>query len=212
MIVTKICGLTDEASMTAALTGGAGFVGLVFFAKSPRHLSLERAAALATIARDRTAVVAVTVDADDEALAAIASTVRPDFIQCHGQETPARVAAVRRFARRGVIKALAIARADDFAPVPAFEAVADMLLFDAKAPAGAALPGGNGAAFDWPLLAGRRFAKPWFLSGGLTPETVKDAVAASGARWVDVSSGVERAPGVKEPSKIAAFLAAAHAA
>ncbi len=198
--------------MAAALAGRARYVGLVFFPKSPRHLALERAARLADQARGAAAIVAVTVDADDDALAAIARAVRPDFIQFHGAESPGRVATAKRFARQGAIKALAIARADDFAPVAAFEGAADLLLFDAKAPAGATLPGGNGAAFDWPLLAGRRFGRPWFLSGGLTAETILSAASASGARMIDVSSGVERAPGVKDPSKIAAFLAAAHAA
>lgn len=211
MADAKICGITDEDGLAAALKGRARMIGLVFFPKSPRHLSLERATALAAIARGRAEIVAVTVDAEDGLLSAIQAAVRPDYIQFHGAETPARLDAAKRFAVKGAIKALPIARADDFAMVPAFADVAEMFLFDAKAPAGAVLPGGNGAAFDWRLLAGRAIPRPWMLSGGLTPSTVKQAIAESGAKAVDVSSGVERAPGVKDPDAIAAFLAAAHA-
>lgn len=210
MAQTKICGITDTAAMDAAITGGARFIGLVFFTKSPRHLSLESAAALAERARGRAEIVAVTVDADDALLGAIARAVRPDWVQAHGSEGPARVAELRRFAGRGVIKALGIARSEDLAQAAAFEPAADMLLFDAKAPPGG-LPGGNAAAFDWKILAGRRFSRPWLLSGGLTPENVAEAIAASEAALVDVSSGVESAPGLKDAVKIAEFLAAARA-
>jgi phosphoribosylanthranilate isomerase len=208
MTEVKICGLSDPEGVAAALAGEARFVGFVFFPRSPRHVSLEKAAALAVSARGRADIVAVTVDADETLLGAIAATLAPDWIQFHGGETPARVAAARRFARKGAIKALPIARAEDFAPVAAFGEAADMLMFDAKAPQGAALPGGNGAAFDWRLLRGRSVPRPWLLSGGLTPENLREALFESGAGAVDVSSGVESAPGVKDPERIARFLAA----
>jgi phosphoribosylanthranilate isomerase len=211
MAQAKICGITDASALDAALAGGAPFVGLVFFPKSPRHLNLDAAAALAARARGRIDVVAVTVDADDALLEQIARTVRPDWVQAHGQESAARIAAIRRFAGKGVIKALGIARTADLAAASAFEAAADMLLFDAKPPPGG-LPGGNAAAFDWKILSGQRFGRPWMLSGGLNPENVREAIAASGAALLDVSSGVEGAPGVKDPAKIAAFIAAARSA
>jgi len=209
MVETKICGLSDAEGMDAALTGGARYVGFVFFPKSPRHLSVEKAASLATPARGRADTVAVTVDADDDLLGAIARTLQPDWIQLHGAETPARAAAVRRYAGKGVIRALGVARAADLAAIDGYAEAADAFLFDAKAPPEAALPGGNGAAFDWRILAGRSFARPWFLSGGLDADNVAEAIATSAARMVDVSSGVERAPGVKDPLRIEAFLAAA---
>jgi phosphoribosylanthranilate isomerase len=212
MANAKVCGLSDREGLDAALAHGARFVGLVFFAKSPRNVSLERAAALAQLARGRADIVAVTVDADDGALSAIAEAVAPDWVQLHGREPPARSSEARRFARTGVIRAIPIASAEDFASLAPHATTADILLFDAKAPAGAALPGGNGAAFDWALLSGRAVPRPWFLSGGLDAANVGQAIAASGATLVDASSGVERAPGVKDPQRIAAFLAAASAA
>ncbi len=211
MIETKICGLSDVPGVDAALAGGARYVGFVFFPKSPRNIAPDKAAALAAPARGRADIVAVTVDATDEALATISAALRPDWIQLHGAEAPARVAAARRYARKGVIRAFGIARAADFASVDAYASVADAFLFDAKAPPEAALPGGNGAAFDWRILSGRTIARPWFLSGGLSAENLAEAVAESGAGAVDVSSGVERAPGVKDPLRIAEFLAAAKA-
>jgi phosphoribosylanthranilate isomerase len=212
MAEAKVCGMADRDGLDAALTHGARFVGLVFYGRSPRNVTLDRAAALARIARGRTDIVAVTVDADDAALAAICEAVAPDWLQLHGKEPPARSAAVRRFAIKGVIRAIAVSSAADFETVAPHADAADMLLFDAKAPAGAALPGGNGAAFDWTLLTGRTFSRPWFLSGGLDAANVGRAIAASGAMLVDASSGVERAPGVKDPDRIAAFLAAVSAA
>jgi len=209
MAEVKICGLSDPEGVDAALVGGARYVGFVFFPKSPRHVSAEKAAHLAVAARGRADIVAVTVDADDEHLALIARTLRPDWIQLHGAETPARTAAARRFATKGVIRAMGIARSADLAAMDGFAEAADAFLFDAKAPPDAALPGGNGAAFDWRILANRRFARPWLLSGGLDAANVAEAIGASAARAVDVSSGVERAPGVKDPLRIAAFLAAA---
>jgi phosphoribosylanthranilate isomerase len=208
MAQVKICGLSTAAALDAALDHGARYVGLVFFPKSPRHLGFEQAAGLAHRARGRAEIVAVTVDAPDALLVDIAASVRPDFIQAHGAESPQRVTEIRRFSAKGVIKAVGIARAADLAEAAAFEAAADMLLFDAKPPPGG-LPGGNAAAFDWQVLQGRRFSRPWLLSGGLTPENVAEAITASGAGAVDVSSGVETAPGLKDPNLIARFLAAA---
>ena len=209
MAETKICGVTDARALNAALAGGARMIGLVFFAKSPRNLALPDAAALADKARGRAEIVAVTVDADDGTLGAIADVVQPDWIQAHGSESPLRIGGMKYFARKGVIKALALARSEDLAQAASFESVADMLLFDAKAPPDADRPGGNAHSFDWAMLAGRRFSRPWLLSGGLTPENVGDAIRISGAGLVDVSSGVEASPGLKDPSRIAAFLAAA---
>lgn len=208
-MLAKICGLTTPEAVDASLTGGARYLGFVFFPKSPRSLTSERAAALAAPARGRADIVAVTVDATDEALEDLARTLKPDYIQLHGSESPARAAAVRSYAGKGIIKALGIARAEDLGEAAAYREVADMLLFDAKPPPEAALPGGNGIAFDWGILQGRAPKKPWFLSGGLTPENVSEAGALSGAPIVDVSSGVEARPGVKDPTRIAAFLAAA---
>jgi phosphoribosylanthranilate isomerase len=212
MADVKICGLTDAAGLEAALVGGARYIGLVFFEKSPRHLSFERARALADRARGRAEIVAVTVDAPDEVLNRLSSLVRPDWIQAHGAETLERLTNIKRHALKGVIKAIGVAGPGDFAAADSFAPVADMLMFDAKAPAGASRPGGNALAFDWTMLKGRRFARPWMLSGGLNPENVAEAIALSGAGLVDVSSGVEAGPGVKDAARIAAFLAAAHGA
>lgn len=208
MTEAKICGLTTPETLDAALDGGAAWVGLVFFPKSPRHLSLEAAASLADRARRRATVVVVTVDPEDALLFDIGRVIRPDLIQLHGQEPADRAGAVRRLAGAGVIKALPISGPSDFAAVADWESVADHLMFDARPPGDAALPGGVGASFDWSLMAGRRFARPWFLAGGLTPDNVAEAVRITGAPLVDVSSGVESAPGVKDAGRIAAFLAA----
>lgn len=208
MTQAKICGLTTAATLDAALDGGAAYVGLVSFPKSPRHLPLDAAAALAERARGRAGVVVVTVDPDDALLSEIGRVVRPDLIQLHGHETPDRAEAARRLTGAGVIKALPISGPEDFAAVAAWEPVADHLMFDARPPKGAVLPGGVGAAFDWSLMTGRRFARPWFLAGGLNPENVAEAVRITGAPLADVSSGVESAPGVKDAGRIAAFLEA----
>jgi phosphoribosylanthranilate isomerase len=212
MIDVKICGLRTPESVDAALAGHARYVGFVVFQPSPRHIAPAAAAALAARARGRADICAVTVDPPETLLEEIASAFAPDWIQVHGAESPARVAGLRRYARKGVIKAFSIARAEDFASVETFAQAADLFLFDAKAPAGADRPGGHGAAFDWQLLAGRRFSRPWLLSGGLTPENVANAINLSRAPGVDVSSGVESGPGIKDPSRIAAFLAAANPA
>ena len=208
-ISAKICGLSTAESVQAAVEGGAAYIGFVFFAPSPRDIAPDLAAELAAAARSAgVGLVAVTVDASDTALTQIASVLKPDLIQLHGGETPERAAAVRRLTGTRVVKALRVSTAADLDAAAPFEGVVDHLMFDAKPPQGAALPGGNGAAFDWSILAGRRFAKPWFLAGGLEAGNVEDAVKASGAPMVDVSSGVESAPGVKDPALIETFLKA----
>lgn len=205
----KICGLKTPADVEAAAAAGAGYIGLVFFPRSPRHLEIAQARDLALAAPVGLAKVALVVDADDAALEAITDAVPLDMLQLHGRESPARVAAVKARFGLPVMKAVGVAEAADLAAIADYEAVADQILIDAKAPKGAALPGGNGLAFDWRLIAGRVWQRPWMLAGGLTPENVRDAVRLTGARQVDVSSGVESAPGVKEAARIAAFVAAA---
>lgn len=205
----KICGLTTVETLDAALDGGASFVGAVVFPKSPRHIAPAEAASLFERARGRAKVVAVVVDPDDALLAEIARTLKPDLIQLHGSETPERAEQVRALTGAGIIKALSIRTHEDFAPAVAWEPFVDHLMFDAKPVEGSVLPGGVGARFDWSLLADRAFRSPWFLAGGLEPENLEDAVKISGAPLVDVSSGVESAPGVKDGARIAAFLEAA---
>jgi len=207
MIDAKICGITTPYALDAAIAGGARYVGFVVYPGSPRHASRDKLAALSQRARGRAEIVAVTVDANDELLQLVYDYAQPDWIQLHGLESPGQVANARRYAHNGVIKAIGVAAPGDFAQAAAYAAVADMLLFDAKPPTGG-LPGGNALAFDWAILAGQTPSKPWFLSGGLTPENVGEAIGASGAVRVDVSSGVESAPGLKDPARIAQFLAA----
>jgi phosphoribosylanthranilate isomerase len=211
-VPAKICGLTTSEALDAALAEGAAFVGAVSFPKSPRHLDLIAAAALFERARGRAKVVAVTVDADDALLTEIALILKPDLVQLHGSETPERAARARLLTGAEVIKALPVRTAADLDAAAAFEPVVDWLMFDAKTPTGSTLPGGVGARFDWTLLAGRRFDRPWFLAGGLSPDNLAQAVRITGASAVDVSSGVESAPGVKDPDRIAAFLEAARSA
>ena len=202
----KICGLTDPAAVAAAADAGAAYFGFVFFPKSPRHLTPAEARSLAAGAPPGRATVALTVDADDAMLDAILAEVPIDILQLHGSETAARVAEVRARTGLPVMKAVGLATADD---LPALDATgADMVLVDARPAPGADLPGGNGLAFDWRLLDGHRWTVPWMLAGGLTPGTAADAVARTGARQLDVSSGVESAPGRKDPDLIRAFLAA----
>lgn len=198
--------------MHAALAAGADWVGLVFFPASPRAVTLAAAAELATLARGRAGVVALTVDADDRMLADIVETVAPDLLQLHGRETPERVGAIRARFARPVMKAIAIASAEDLTAVSAYAAVADRLLFDARPPTGATRPGGHGRAFDWTLLSRLQRAKPVMLSGGLDPGNIAAAIASVRPDAVDVSSGVEIRPGEKDPEKIKAFIAAARAA
>jgi phosphoribosylanthranilate isomerase len=208
-VQVKICGITGPDAADAAVAAGADFAGLVFHPGSPRNLKLEQARALAARLKGRIRLVALVADAGDEEIAAVVAATQPDFLQLHGRESPVRAAAIRTRFGCGVIKAMAVAEASDFADVAAYEAVADMLLFDAKAPKTAARPGGHGAAFDWQLLRGRTFSKPWFLAGGLSPDNVARACAVSGALAVDVSSGVETAPAVKSADLIRAFVHAA---
>ena len=205
----KICGLREPAHVAVAAEAGAAYIGLVFFEKSPRHVSIAEARNLALEVPPGVAKVALVVNASDEELGAILDRVPLDMLQLHGRETPARVAEIRARFGLPVMKALGVAEASDLAVLPDYEAVADQILLDAKAPKGAALPGGNGLAFDWRLVAGQVFEKPWILAGGLTPDNVAEAIARTGARQVDVSSGVESAPGVKDPALIRAFIAAA---
>ena len=208
----KICGLRSPGDVAAAAAAGAAYVGFVFFPPSPRHLEPGAARAAALAAPDGLARVGLTVDAPDALLDALLVEVPLDILQLHGREPPERVAAIRARFGLPVMKAVGVAEAADLAALETQGRVADMLLVDAKAPKGAALPGGNGLAFDWRLIAGRRWPVPWMLAGGLTPETVATAVRLTGARQVDVSSGVEAAPGVKDPARIAAFTAAARGA
>lgn len=208
----KICGLREPAHLTVAAEAGAAYAGFVFFPKSPRHLSLAEARALALAAPVGLAKVALVVNASDADLDAILAEVPIDMLQLHGAETPARVAEIRARSGLPVMKAVGVAEAADLSALAEYEAVADQILVDAKAPKGADLPGGNGLAFDWRLIAGREWARPWMLAGGLTPENVAEAVRLTGAWQVDVSSGVESAPGQKGPALIRAFIAAAQGA
>jgi phosphoribosylanthranilate isomerase len=208
MTRVKICGLTTADTLDAALNHGAAFVGAVFFAKSPRNLSPEDAQPLFERARGRAGIVAVTVDADDDLLDRIGAHLRPDFVQLHGRETVARAAEVRRLTGAGIIRALPVSTSADLDGAAAWEDHADHLMFDAKPPAGSALPGGVGVSFDWTMLRGRSFRNDWFLAGGLSPENAAQAAARTGAPLLDVSSGVETSPGVKDAARIAAFLKA----
>ena len=208
-IRVKICGLRRLADVKAVAAAGAAYAGFVFFAKSPRHLTVAAARPLLLAVPEGLAKVALTVDADDATLDAILAALPLDMLQLHGAETPDRVAQVRARYGLPVMKAVGVADAGDLAAVFEYSLVADQVLIDAKPPKGAAIPGGNGVAFDWRLLAGRRWLRPWMLAGGLTPENVAEAIRLTGARQVDVSSGVESAPGVKDAGRIAGFVAAA---
>ncbi|HDZ82481.1 MAG TPA: phosphoribosylanthranilate isomerase [Roseobacter sp.] len=205
----KFCGLQSADDVSAAASAGARYVGFVFFEKSPRNLSLQRAASLALEVPLGLCKVALTVNADDAFLDALTNVVAVDMLQLHGSETPARVTEIKQRYGLPVMKAVGIAQAEDLPQLDAYMNVTDQILVDAKPPKGSALPGGNGLAFDWRLLAGRSWPKPWMLAGGLTPENVAEAARMTGARQVDVSSGVERSPGVKDAGLIAAFGKAA---
>ncbi|HXY58531.1 MAG TPA: phosphoribosylanthranilate isomerase [Methylocystis sp.] len=207
-VAVKICGLSTPETLEAAIKAGADMAGFVFYEKSPRHIDLAAASRLGEIAAGRIQKVALSVDADDDALAAMIDALAPDFLQLHGNETPERVAAVRARFRRKIIKAIGVATATDVERGAAYRA-ADMLIYDAKPLPDAALPGGNGVVFDWRLMRGAAAEKPWLLSGGLDASNVVEALRVSGARGVDVSSGVERSRGVKDPARIAAFVGAA---
>ncbi len=208
-IRVKICGLRQPADVVAAAEAGAAYVGFVFFERSPRNVTLAEARALALQVPPGIAKVALTVDATDTALDAIVAEVPLDMLQLHGRESPERVSAVR--ARHGlpVMKAVGLSGPEDLAALDLYQTVADQILVDAKPPKDAALPGGNGLAFDWRLLLGRAWRRPWMLAGGLTPENVALAIRSTNARQVDVSSGVESAPGVKDAGLIRAFIKAA---
>lgn len=208
-IRVKVCGLRTGADVAAAAASGAAYVGFVFFAKSPRHLSLSEARELALAAPVGLAKVALTVDADDATLDAIVEAMPLDMLQLHGHESPERVAEVRARYGLPVMKALGVADEGDLPAILEYSLAADQILIDAKPPKGADLPGGNGLAFDWRLISGRHWLRPWMLAGGLTADNIAEAVRLTGARQVDVSSGVESAPGVKDPARIAAFLKAA---
>ena len=206
----KICGVNTPEALAASLQAGADMIGFVFYEPSPRFIGLDTARQFAPHCKDRAEIVALTVDAPDVTLEAILRRVGPAYLQLHGQESPERVVEIQEKYGVSVIKALGVAEAADLALVEAYSD-ADALLIDAKPPKGALLPGGNGVAFDWGLVRDFSPRKPWLLSGGLTAENVGEAIRASGARAVDVSSGVESAPGVKNPLRIAAFIAAARA-
>ncbi|KAA9005183.1 phosphoribosylanthranilate isomerase [Histidinibacterium aquaticum] len=205
----KICGLSDPQTVEAAAGAGASYVGFVFFERSPRNLSVEAAREAAVAAPLGVAKVALTVDPTDEQLDEILDRVPLDMLQLHGRETPERVAEVRARFGLPVMKAVGIAGREDVEKLDAYGAVADQLLVDAKPAPGGPLPGGNGVAFDWRLVANRRWPVPWMLAGGLDAGNVAQALDLTGARQVDVSSGVESAPGVKDPERIAAFIRAA---
>jgi len=206
--IIKICGLNDSGSIAACARAGASHVGFMFFPSSPRNVTHDQARTLSANMAPHITRVAVLVDPDDEAVDAAIAAMGAHAIQLHGGETPERVAELKERTGLVVIKALPVSAAEDLEAAWTFEA-ADMILFDAKPPADATRPGGHGAAFDWSILAGFDFDRPWILSGGLTPDNVAEAIRISGAMHVDVSSGVEAAPGVKSPRRIVAFCEAA---
>jgi len=211
-MLTKICGINDAEAMRAAAAAGADFIGFVFFPASPRAVTPAQAAALSALVPGGPQRVGLFVDAEDALLESVLATVRLDILQLHGEENPARCAAIHQRFGLPVMKALGIAQPADFAVLAAYAPVVDRFLLDAKAPPDAPLPGGNAAPFDWTLTQGQPIPRPWLLAGGLTPGNVAEAIALSGAPGVDVSSGVERARGVKDAGLIAAFVAAARAA
>jgi phosphoribosylanthranilate isomerase len=209
MIQAKICGVRTPEAIAAAVEGGARAIGLVFHPASPRAVDAAFAWQLARLAPTGLQVVGLFVDPQDDEIERVVAQVPLDLIQLHGKETPGRVADVKSHFGLPVMKAIAIGEASDLDRARSYEQIADRLLFDAKAPAGVSvLPGGNGLAFDWTLLTGQRWSRPWMLAGGLNQDNVAAAVRASGAASVDVSSGVEDRPGHKDPAKIRAFLAA----
>jgi phosphoribosylanthranilate isomerase len=212
MTLIKICGLSTPDTLDVALTAGADMVGLVFHPKSPRYVAPDHAAMLAERARGRARIVALVVDPDDALIDSLTGTVAPDLFQFHGQEPPERVAAIRARSGIGVMKAIGVATREDLPAIASYRPVADHLLIDAKPPRDAAYPGGHGRPFDWAILDAVPPGTPFFLSGGLTPGTVADAIRQVRPAGVDVSSGVETAPGVKSPDLIRAFIAAARAA
>jgi phosphoribosylanthranilate isomerase len=209
-VKVKICGVRTPAVIEAAADEGADYVGLVLFTKSPRYVEIEEARVLAAIAKGKLGTVAVLVDPDDALIDEVAERVRPDILQLHGNETPERVAAIKARASLPAMKAIAISDADDVAKAGVYAGVADYMLFDAKAAPGATIPGGNGVAFDWRVL--QSIKAPFALSGGLTADSVGEAVRLTGASLVDVSSGVERSPGEKDVNLVRRFIQAAKSA
>ena len=205
MTQVKICGLSTPETLTTTIENGADFIGLVFYPDSPRHVELDVAKYLASFTPDLIEIVGLFVNPDNKTIAQTLSTVPLTLIQLHGDETPERITEIKKKFNIPVMKALAIETSDDLKTAPEYDAVADWLLFDAK---GGKLPGGNGIAFDWEILKDYKGSKPWMLGGGLTPENAGDAIKQTGAYAVDVSSGVETAPGQKDPLKIQAFLEA----
>ncbi len=210
-LIVKICGLSTRETLDVALEAGADMVGFVFFPPSPRHLSLETARELGNAAKRRAAKVALTVDADDLTLANIVDALQPDLLQLHGRETVARLRDIKQKFGLPVMKAIAVETAADLAALPGYAGVADRILFDARAPKEATRPGGLGSVFDWHVLEKLDLQLPFMVSGGLTAENVAEAVRVTRAGGVDISSGVERAPGVKDPEMIRAFIRAARA-
>ena len=208
-VIVKICGLSTPEALDAALNAGADMVGFVFFPPSPRDVSFDTARTLGARVNGRAKKVALSVDADDMLLANIVGALSPDLLQLHGKETPVRVSAVKERFRLPVMKAIAVETGNDLGSVAAFAAVADRLLFDARAPRGATRPGGLGKSFDWRLLQNLDVPVPFMLSGGLDAGNVAEALRITHADGIDVSSGVERAPGEKDPDKIRAFVRAA---
>jgi len=208
-LLVKICGLKTPEALDAALDAGADMVGFVFFPPSPRDLGIEAARALGDRVNGRARKVALLVDATDAELDRAVEALRPDMLQLHGKETPERVTAVRSRFRLPVMKALPVEQKSDLAPIRLYEKVADWLLFDGRAPRDATRPGGLGKTFDWKLLENLELKIPFMLSGGLDPSNVAEALRITRAPAVDVSSGVERAPGEKDPEKIRAFIRAA---
>ena len=208
-VAVKICGITSADAIDAAVSAGAAYGGLVFHPNSPRNVGFEQARVLADQMRGRLKIVALIADMDDDRIGNLIETVRPDFLQLHGSESARRAAYIRGKFGVAVIKALPVSEPGDLAAAAEYEDAVDMLMFDARPPEGAQRGGGHGQAFDWKILSGKSFTKPWFLAGGLLPDNVARAVELSGAQLVDVSSGVESAPGVKDAGRIRDFILAA---
>lgn len=209
MAQVKICGLRNRGDLAAAAAAGASWGGLVFYPSSPRHVTLADARWIAAACPQGLPLVALTVDATDAELEAIVEAIPVGMLQLHGSESAERAAALRARFRLPVMKAVGVSEEGDLDGLPAYAGAIDMLLIDARPPEGAEIPGGNGVAFDWRLVQGQRFPMPWMLAGGLTPENVAEAIRLTGAERVDVSSGVEKARGIKDPARIAAFVQAA---
>lgn len=205
-ISVKICGLSDTASIDAVIKAGADMAGFIFFEKSPRHIDFDTARLFSSHIGERIKKVAVSVDADDDLLDTIVAALKPDFLQFHGSESAERVSQIRQNHNLPIIKSISISGKDDLLKVEAYEGIADYFLFDAKPPAGSELPGGNAVGFNWKLLSDFDSATPWFLAGGLNADNVTEAILASGTSAIDVSSGVEDAPGVKSIAKIGALV------